>query len=255
LSITAATTTVLDIQIGNYDLMEKTFGSSQLDFINKLGFFGTTVDNLKPAIISRSSSGFFDFPWMSFANISVDFYKVKIVHNFADDNWVEMLSSYPLFVCDEGSFLTLDFCDFVMGENFSSVNGIVVCRSAGVVCTFTECSFVNLYVSRTSFFYDGGNSSIYLSSCLIENLTSSCLRGSIYYTLNLTLEHNIYFTNTTILNVDVSSATYGGLVYFVSSITAGSQIFSNCSVSNVRMALQNPNAAGGGVLCYASARH
>jgi hypothetical protein len=102
-------------------------------------------------------------------------------------------------------------------------------------------------------FYDGGNSTISLMNCFVKNLISSCMRGGLYYSLNLSLEHNAEFINTSFDNITVLNATYGGLVYFVSSVQDGFQIVDNCSIKYVNMGLLNPNAAGGGVLCYASA--
>jgi hypothetical protein len=244
--------TIIDIVNGQHNITEKVFGSSELYTMKNLGFYGLSTGETKPELVSCSSSGLFDYPWITFAGISVDLFNIKIVHNFEDDNWVEMLSSYPLFICDDGAVLSVHTCDFVMGKDVNSLNGIVVCRSAHVECIFSWCTFRNMNIARTTLFYDGGNSTVYLIDCLLENITSSCMRGSIYYTLNLTLDHNAEFINTTIRNINVSNAAYGGLVYYVSSIQAGNQIINNCSISDIAMALLNPNAVGGGAVCYAN---
>jgi hypothetical protein len=164
-----------------------------------------------------------------------------------------MMSSYPLFMCNTYVKLTIVNCQFVMGQDVSNINGILVSRATNLQCNFTLCTFKHMYVLRTTMFYDGGYTRIDFGFCIFENITSTSVRGGLYYTLNVTLMHSAYFNNTEVEDFHANLCTHGGLIYFVCGSSNSEHMLTNCTVSRISVRVDsNSSGSGGGALHYAS---
>jgi hypothetical protein len=220
---------------------------------------GVVQNELKPLLNPLSLNNTFGSPWLLLNDVVLSFINLRFFHNFQNSEWDDVDSSYPLITCNENAVLIILSCDFSRGQNVSTefgLNGIIVSRSYGVVCNLTSCTFVDLALERTTLFHDEGNTTFNIENCLIKNITSSSMYGSVYSSKKLTLKHDAYFINTTVDKITANSVVCGGVLYFISSLPVGIQHVINCTIKEVNvipiLTSQTDSIVKGGALYYGS---
>jgi hypothetical protein len=261
LSILPLTPVSISVVGVTFDIFEKVMNGEVGKVALERGISGSLHNNMKPLFNPLSANGEYDSPWWLLQDASLTLVDIRLSHNYQNDLWGDIDSSYPLFACNDNSHLMIVSCDFMMGPNVSEkigVNGILVSRAYGVTCEFFSCSFIGLILDKTVLFYDGGNSSISVENCIIKNITSSSLRGTVYCCKNLTQKHDAFFINTEISEIAANSILFGGILYFISSEHGSIQHIINCSISSVNVtsfsdSLDVMDVVEGGALYYGNA--